>query len=279
MVQRHPEVVSISGDHTYWSGADEMQNVMRGRLPATLALPRGDIGHFRFPAHLPPPHSWAYGCDELIAQYRNTAADFSEPAAERLRLLIREALHRHGRGQLRRFVDKSQVYSVKMTYLEKLLEGCEPRFALVTRNPYASCYRAALGKAGDLRRYAQHMDLDQRVAICVQHWANVMKCVFEDAGQVRHFGVFRFEDFLRQPAETMRRLCEFLDLEYRDDLIPRRGDVVPFGSRYQDRWYPLRTDVNDRYLAELPDAYREMVARRCEPRARELGYGPEGEDR
>ena len=38
MLRRHPDVVSITGNHTYWSGADEMQKVMMCRLPASLRL-------------------------------------------------------------------------------------------------------------------------------------------------------------------------------------------------------------------------------------------------
>jgi len=38
MLRRHESVLSITGNHRYWSGADEMQNVMRCRLPRSLRV-------------------------------------------------------------------------------------------------------------------------------------------------------------------------------------------------------------------------------------------------
>ena len=70
---------------------------------------------------------------------------------------------------------------------------------LITRNPYASIYRAAIGKAGDIHRYAKFISLDERVAICAQHWSNAMQAVLSNRDEVEQFFHLRFEDVLLNP--------------------------------------------------------------------------------
>lgn len=273
MLRRQDGVVSVTGGREYWAGADEMQNVMRCRLPRTLRLGGRfwcrDYPHERFS----PPRSWSYAADDLIDAYRNTQADYTEESARKLRFLIQEALHRFGDGESdKRFVDKSQVFTVKMSYVNALLKDTNPYFVLITRNPYAACYRAAKGKAGDMKRYASFLSLDERMEVCVQHWSNAMRCALEDRDKVSNFKAMRFEDFLREPRASLMTLCEFLDLPFLEDMIPSEHHQLPLGSKYRDRWYPLRTDVNKPYLEEIPDKYIAMVEKRCQPIAEHFGY-------
>lgn len=275
MLRRHKAIVSITGNHQYWSGADEMQGVMRCRLPRSLRQGGRficrDFPHERFT----PPRSWSYASDDLIRLYRKTAADYDDEVAETLRRIIREAIYRFEKGESdKRFVDKSQVFTVKMSYVNALLKDTNPHFVLITRNPYAACFRAALGKAGDMKRYARYMSLDERVEVCAQHWSNAMRCVLEDKDKVSNFKAMRFEDFLQEPRESLIELCLFLDLPFLDDLVPSEHHAIPFGSKYPDRWYPLRPDVNKQYLEKIPDKYIEMIYERCQPIAEQFGYAP-----
>jgi len=273
MLRRHPNVVSITGDSSYWSGADEMQKVMALRLPPSLRLGgrylARDVGHPRFT----PPRSWTYASDDLIGYYRNTAADYDPKIAATLRRIIGEALHRFGgcRPNLR-FIDKSQVFTVKMGFVNALLQELHPHFVLVTRNPYAACYRAAQGKAGDMRRYATSISFEERLDICAQHWSNSMRAVLADRAETPHFACWRFEDILSNPVQHLREICEFVGLDYTDRLVPGAEDKIPFGSRYAGRWYPLRPDVNESYLNELSAHHVEIIARRCAELAEDFGY-------
>jgi hypothetical protein len=171
-------------------------------------------------------------------------------------------------------MDKSQVFSVKMSYIDALLKDTEPYFLLITRNPYATCYRAAMGKAGDMRRYAKFMTLDERMDVCIQHWSNVMKCVLQDKDKVSHFAWMRFEDILQKPEAKIRELCDFLGLTFRESMIPHADDAIPLGTKYPQRWYPLRRDVNRKYLDEIPEKYIRMIESRCGTLARQFGYTP-----
>jgi hypothetical protein len=275
MIRRNPDVISITGDHSYWSGADEMQRVMMWRLPPSLRL--GGRFICKDPPHetFTPPRSWSYASDDLIGSYRKTEADCNEEAGRKLRFLIREALYRYGDGEPgKRFVDKSQVFTVKMSYVDALLEDANPYFVLITRNPYAACYRAAKGKAGDMERYASFMSLDERMDVCIQHWSNVMQCVLDDKDKVSNFKAMRFEDFLQEPEKSLAGLCDFLGLKFKEDMIPKPHHPIPLGSKYRNRWYPLRPDVNQPYLEEIPDRYIAMIEERCQPIAEQFGYAP-----
>lgn len=273
MLRRHPSVVSVTGNHRYWSGADEIQNVMRDRVPAGLSLPGSDWQVPRGAEELTPPHSWSYAADALLSSYRRTASDYDDRHAALLRRIIAESVVRHGGGRSGlRFTDKSQTYTVRMPYIHALLEDTDPHFVLITRNPYASCYRAAAGKAGDMARYAARMDMDRRMEVCVQHWSNAMAIALEDGSKLPRFRVFQFERFLEEPEAAVRELCDFVGLSFDPAMVPAEGDTVPFGSRFRDRWYPLRADVNRSYLESIPDRYLALVEERCGPLARRLGY-------
>ncbi len=183
-------------------------------------------------------------------------------------------LRRFLQTDVRRFVDKSQVFSVKMSFMDALLKNTNPYFVLVTRNPYAAIYRAATGKAGDMRRYAKYMSLDERVEVCIQHWLNTMKSVMEDKDKVSNFTWIHFEDMLRKPKGILLKLTQFLGLPFIEDMIPAPHHKIPLGSKYRDCWYPLRPDVNVRYLREIPEKYLRQIEESCGAIAAEFGYHP-----
>lgn len=273
MIRRNPSVVSIAGDHTYWSGPDEMQRVMELRLPKSLKLARlnykVEVEHDTLTA----PRSWSYAADGLIDSYRKTKDDLTLEDTAKFRYLIREALHRYGKGRDgARFFDKSQVYTVKLGLLNAIIEDTDPHYVLVTRNPYVACYRAAQGKAIDMERYASFMSLEERVDLCAQHWTNAVRCAVEDGKSVKHFTTIRFEDILEDPEGEVRGLCDFLDLEFSQEMLPQAHHTIPLGSRFPDRWYPLVTDVNARYLDKIPSNMLEIIDERCGELARNFDY-------
>jgi hypothetical protein len=274
MLRRNPDVVSVTGNSDYWAGADEMQNVFEPILPSELSGIR-----FKAPRHprYTPPRSWSYACDELIGEYRNSENDVTDDLRSKLLNAIGIALNRHGKKIANpRFVDKSQVYTVKLSFISELLKNCNPYFVHITRNPYASCYRAAEGHAADMKRYAKVMDLDERMDICVQHWYNMAKCVEEDCAKVAHFHRIKFEDLLRSPQKVLEEICHFIDLEYIEDMVPQAHHKLPPGIKYSERWYPLVTKINEKYLSRIPQKYVEMVYNKCHKYAELYEYKAPG---
>jgi hypothetical protein len=272
MLRRHPAVVSVTGNHRYWSGADEMHTVLGPALPAPLTGTR-----FKPPVPRHPrsalPRSWTYAGDDLLPCYRRTADDASPELKARFQILIRRVLARYAIDpRSARFTDKSQVYTVRLGFIRELLRGCGPKFVLLLVDPYAACAKAAAGRAVDMRRLAGTLSFMERLEICAQHWANSMNCAFEDGGP--DLAVFRFEDILADPRTGMEALCRHVELDFRDEMLPSPSQRLPLGSRFLDKWHPLETGRNRAFARSLAPAALAIIDRHCGDLARRYGYAP-----
>lgn len=270
MLRRHPQVISVTGNFRYWSGADEMHTVLGPILPEELTGTRYKVP---WPDHpvFKPPRSWTYACDELLPYYRKTAKDATPEMKSQLERALRLCVARHSLDRTSaRFVDKSQVYTVRVALIRELLKEYGPRFVLIVNNPYAACYRAALGKARDMERLKGTLTFQERLEICAQHWANSIRCAMEDWDN--DMLLVRFEDVLQEPAEEVRRLCNHIQLEFHEDMLPSPHHKIPFGSRFRDRWYPLNPGRTLCYIQRAMPEEILIIEARCGPIARELGY-------
>jgi hypothetical protein len=275
MLRRHPEVVSVAGNHRYWTSADEMQNTFGMFLPSEFSGIR-----YKAPPHpdLPPPRSWTYATDELLPVYRQRAEDATPELGKAFLDAIRFAVTRHARDRGRaRFLDKSQSYSVRVGLIHKVLAGFDPRFVLVVREPYISVYRAATGKAADMKRLAKTHSYEERVTLCAQHYANSMKAVYADCDELGiKLHLVRFEDLLKEPDRRLREVCDFVDLDFRPDMLPAAGHQFPIGSRFLNRWYPIRPDVNSAYDPRLDPFLIHTVNATFGDLSEQMGYERRG---
>jgi len=270
MLRRHPQVVSVSGNHRYWSGADEMHTVFGPVLPPELTGVRYKVPVPNHPVFR-PPRSWTYACDELLPYYRKTAEDANEQVKRRLEKVIRYCIARHALDRNKaRFIDKSQVYTVRVSLIRELLKEYSPRFVLVTVNPYAAVYRAALGKARDMKMLQNKIPLTRRLEICAQHWRNSYRCALEDRNE--DMLVVRLEDLLREPATHLKRICEHVELSFSERLLPHPDDKMPLGSRFRDRWYPLDVNRVLHYIDKATPDELALIHEVCGDLADELGY-------
>jgi len=270
MLRRNPEVVSVTGNNSYWSGADELQNVYGLILPAELTGIK-----YKAPYHpvLTPPRSWSYASDALIAAYRKTEKDYSPEIEFRFKRILKYIITKHGTNGTGRFIDKSQVFSVKLGLIYSLLKECKPKFLLVLRSPYIECPRAAMGKAGDMRRYATFLSWEERLDICMQHWNNSISAIIEDKERLPvDIMIARFEDILQSPERELRKICAFLELNFDQDMLPQQYHSLPFGSHYRNRWYPLRSDVNIHYKDVIKRTDLDRIEERCGDLAKQFGY-------
>ena len=106
--------------------------------------------------------------------------------------------------------------------------------------------------------------------ICAQHWANSIRCALEDKAE--DMLVVRFEDLLREPVRVLRQICERVELEFDEDMLPAPHHEIPFGSRFRDRWYPLSLDRALHYVEKATPEELKIIGARCGALARELGY-------
>jgi hypothetical protein len=266
-------VICVTGNSSYWTGADEFANVYGAILPDELAGLR-----FKCPPHpvLKGPRSWSYACNDLLEAYRKRACDRTEELKDALTRVIQFSAGRFARDKEDyRFVDKSQTATVRVGLYQSVLARHNPKFVLVGREPYVSVLRAAMGKAGDMRKYKEKGVLNraQRIRICSEHLGNSIRSVFQDAEELGiNIHITRFEDLLLRPEQTVRAACDFLNLEFNPDMLPREEHRLPLGSRFLNRWYPLRTSVNEQYEKMLGDEVIECVNQHCEDVIPRLGY-------
>lgn len=271
MLRRHPDVVSAAGSARYWTSADEIQNVYGPVLPAELTGLR-----YKAPPHpvLTAPRSWTFAARELYGQYRKTEKDVTPAIEQALKRVIRYSLRRYGTvSGSPRFLDKSQSYSVRTGLIWRVLADTDPRFILVPRDPYVSVHRAAHGKAADMKRLEGTLDEAERIDICAEHYANTMRAAIEDADRLGFpLKIVRFEDLIEEPESVLRDCCEFVELGFRQDMLPAPDHRLPLGSRFRDRWYPIRSDANVAYEDSVTPHTVECVNRHCAGLFDRLGY-------
>ena len=142
---------------------------------------------------------------------------------------------------------------------------------LVVRNPYSWCHRAIRRKPPSFR---VELPANEQLRLVAEHWSNSYRVALDDAARVGNLTVVRFEDFVADPATTVRRLCEFLGLEFERTMVPAPRQKLPFATLPGDRkWYPLFADS---WLAHVSEQEAAIVEARCGPLAQELGYRWDG---
>ena len=270
MLRRHKNIVNCTGNHKYWTGADEMQNVFGPMLPFSLTGIK-----YKVPEHpiFKSPRGWSYAIDDSINIYRKTEKDFNSSEKAKLEHLIKYFMYRFG-DKSSRFIDKSQVYTVRMSYIYSLLKDYKPKFVLLTRNPYAEVYRTAQGVPRGMKPYINILSWDDRLKYAAQHWKNSMHSVLEDKENNPEIDllIVKFEDLLSNPEETLQKICDHVDLIFNDDLLPKAEHSIPFGSRYDERWYPLIPEINKKYIGKISNKDIDIIQNICGDVAEKLGY-------
>ncbi len=271
MIRRHPDVVSAAGNSRYWTSADEMQNVYGLKLPSELSGLR-----YKAPGHsvLTAPRSWTYAARDLYPMYRKSAEDATTASSEALKAVVRYCIRRYAANPHRaRFVDKSQSYSVRAGLIWGLLTEHEPVFILLPRDPYVSVYRAAMGKAGDMKRLKARLSYEDRIDICAEHYVNSMRATLDDRDR---YGfpllIMRFEMLIAEPESALRTVCDFADLSYSAEMLPAPHHALPYGSRFPDRWFPIRADANEEYEPLIDNVTIERVNAHGADLLPRLGY-------
>jgi hypothetical protein len=278
MLRRNGEFVTIGGGSTFWTGNDEMDKfqVQSHLLPDELALRSPGYHNMTGEEEDHPvfgyERSWVYATDQLLPQYRKTKQDHSEVLEQRFRNYIRRSIRAHSRdGESARFLDMSQSYSLKVPLLREIFSSV--RFVLVVRNPYVMCWREATRRPEwKYRLWNERPSLERGLRLAAQHWANTYATALSDLQKAEDGLVVHFEDVLRRPKKHMREISDHVAVSYTDDMIPQPHHRLPFGSKEQSKWYPIRTDVNSKYLHSVTVEAVEIIASTIRERSRTKTY-------
>ncbi|HVN59926.1 MAG TPA: sulfotransferase [Gaiellaceae bacterium] len=269
-LQRHPDVVTMSGNASSWTALNELgvEPTRMRRLPPSLwgCKFRDDIDHPLFGNR----HSNVYATPALLPHYRRTGADATAEERRALERLLREHIAAYARDpQTARFLDKTQTYTVSVSFLDELLRPHDPRFLLVVRDPYTMAYRSVRKQPPSFRH---ELPYEERLRLVAQHWANSVRLALEDGEQVEHFLTVRFEDFTGEPRRVLQEICDFVELDFREDMLPQPQHRVPFNTwPGEDKWYPIRDDP---WRAQLSEQEIAIVDESCRELAERFGYAP-----
>ena len=283
ILARHPHAVTVTGNHASWAGYFEMQNTLERALPPSLTWLLEDVPGFESEIRQGygiGQHTWMYAAEGMLPLYRRDASHVTPEEREILRSLLRSTirLNRPGTGGPVRFLDKSQAYTVKIPFLQEILADCRPKFVLITRDPFAMCWRA-VDKVSTVM--ALRKSVEEKFEIALQHWKNSMQIALESEGRV-DLACWRFEDLLAEPQRVIHEICDHAELPFDAKVLPRANDRIPWGSALdafdRSKWYPVRPKVSAGYLREVPEWAVEAIASRCAPLLERFGYQPPKRD-
>lgn len=261
ILHRHPKALSVSGDSKYWAGEDEAQNALADILPEEFGWRRLDVSGF--PSS---NHGWVYASSPFIDHYRRQVGTIDPSTAARYRRIIKGIIYLHGKNNATRFIDKSQSLTVRVGALQNALWSSDPRFVLITRNPYAVIWGQA-NRNGVVRNL--ELELKEKVELCAEHWNNSFRAALDDAAADPNVKLkrWKFEELLAAPNQIVHEICDFIDLPWTASILPSASDKIPWGSRSdafnKRKWYPLLTNVNEKHLSEIPDWAAQIISNKC----------------
>jgi hypothetical protein len=146
-------------------------------------------------------------------------------------------------------LEKSPPNLLKTRFLQALYPNAS--FVVVVRHPIPVSIPTA--KWRGTRRYHR----------LIEHWLRCHALFEADRGHLQRVHVVRYEQLVADPADTLRGIFEFLDLE---PIAPSEPVDATANEKYFRRWQDLkRTDPRMR-------AYLDLVSLRYEHRVRRYGY-------
>jgi hypothetical protein len=268
MLHRNERVVTIGGGRAFWTGLNEMDKHCIRPLPNELTLSSPGFQAPTFKDHIGRcgekhdvfglERCWIYATDEMIDQYRKTEGDWDSRIESTMKKRIKESLRAYADDlQRARFLDMSQTFSLKLPLLHTIFP--DAKIVVQTRDPYVMCWREATGEHGFWNR---EPPLQRRLKLAAQHWRNTYRTLLEDLDALGKDALtVKFENLIANPDRELRRAANHVQLDYHDDMVPRQHHTLPLGSGEAFKWYPIRSNVNQRYQEEMTQEARSIVAR------------------
>ena len=276
-LQRHPLTVYASGNSDFWAAPNEIHNCPHlYDVPEPLVHRTYHFGTVNETIEHHPRHgyqrSWLYAADEFLPRFGKTAEDVDEATTRAFRGVLRKISLAYAHDpQNCRLVDQSQLFTIQVPYVTRMLQGSDPRFVLIARDPYVTVARAVEKEYTVARGGYIAGDGSARIACAVQHWSNSYRLALDAAREVPMLTV-RYEDFLDDPVRVVRAICDFAELEFTADLVPAEGQRVPAGSVEPEKWFPLKRGENRHYLEQLDRELVQALNERAGDLIERLGY-------
>jgi hypothetical protein len=196
MLDAHPEL-AIPPETGFLRFARELEGEgqgeeIRGKLFALVVS---------FPPSAPAWEDFGISSEEL--RKRLEALD-PFTVADGVRLFYRMYAERFDKP---RWGDKTPLHCREMPWIEELLP--EAHFIHLVRD----------GRDASLSLRRTWFSPGSDVETLARYWLENVEAAREGGAAVRHFLEVRYEDLVAKPEPVLRRICDFLDLAYRDEML------------------------------------------------------------
>jgi len=168
------------------------------------------------------------------------------------------------------WVSKTPLEEIYFPLMLKMF-GKECRFVYVVRDPrdvYISISRwnANRGKVSK-------QDVKEIIHFCV-YWQTRLNKVIRYQKKFGNVCIFRFEDLLLNTENTLRQLCEFLQIEYTEKLLDptRHGKRWGGNSVYSEDFKGISTEPVGRFQKILDSKPRSIIERQLAKEMVSFGY-------
>ncbi len=158
-------------------------------------------------------------------------------------------------------VEKSPPNLIRARFLQALFPGSY--HVEVVRHPVAvslATQKWRISRRQSSRR--NRIRSRSSLASLLKHWLVCHEELASDCEQLDNVHTVRFEEFVRDPSGTLRRVFEFLGLEAIEPALEIRPDA---NERYFTAWRERRREASGRI-------YINLLERRFESRVRPFGY-------
>lgn len=272
-LQRLDVTCFCHGNRTSWDAADNEMHVCidDAQMPEALSFFRNSV----YPSGLPSNfyRYWTYATDGAVDDFRITPDQATPEMAHDFRQVIKKLIRAHARDPRKsRFIDKSQLYTICVGALDKMLADTNPYFILVARDPFGSVPRTARNYYLNPDKHGYDMDYRQALRYCAEHWRNSFALALEDGGRIKNFMTARIEDFFSEPPAFLEAVCDFAELPFDPDMVPGPGQPPTIYQQMGRRWHPLKPSATDKARDRLSADERDIILEVCGDVMTKLGY-------
>jgi hypothetical protein len=276
LIRLHPDVVYITGNNKFWGGNDELHTEPRFKKTSDTWILRGPgfrnlLGNEFFHPMFGFSRSWVYASEELLPYFRKTQNDWTPEIEDEIVSIIKKCIRAYAKNiASARFQDMSQTFSLKVPLLRRIFP--DAKFILIIRNPYAMCWREITTRKHKYRFYGTPPDEKTALKLVSEHWNNTFETALKDLNDNNCEYIIKFEDFVQSPEKYVYDILNFCELNTSRYSLPGNDFTIPFGTKVTHKWWPIKTNVNDRYLADIPDWGKTMIENHCFRLIKQFNY-------
>jgi len=255
IIRRHPNVISASGDSNYFYGLDEINQYYKKFIPKILDT-------FRF-KNLSPSYGEFYAINKFIGYSTIKKKKFKSYSKKYVMLLnaILKVFSKNLNNS--RLIDKSQINTLNVKFIDYALKDCSPYYVLVVSNPYAII-------AKNFINLGQHNE--ENLIYSIEHYKNIInKCLKDLQNTKNKYLIINFDNFLSRPEQIIKKIYVFLELKFNKNYMPKKDDLYRIKST-DYKWYPIRKNTHAKYINKLSKKDIKLINKECSNIIKKLNF-------